>query len=86
MHVLVTGKIQGVGFRAFVKRCATKFGLKGFVRNLKDGRVEICLQGAPEKITDFFQMVLETFTQGSIAHLEKNLRPQTQAFSSFEIL
>jgi acylphosphatase len=41
VHIIVQGMVQGVGFRYFVWRQATKFSLSGFVRNLYDGDVEI---------------------------------------------
>jgi acylphosphatase len=37
---LICGKVQGVGFRKFIKNSADKFGLNGWTRNLLDGRVE----------------------------------------------
>lgn len=40
-HILVSGKVQGVGFRAFTQRQAKRIGAKGWVRNLNDGRVEV---------------------------------------------
>ena len=42
---LVSGRVQGVGFRYFVRRHAETAGLRGYVRNLRDGRVEFLLQG-----------------------------------------
>lgn len=45
-HVLVSGIVQGVGYRAFTKRSAERLGLSGWVRNLADGRVEVWLEGA----------------------------------------
>ncbi len=44
-HVTVRGLVQGVGFRMFVERSATRMGLKGWVRNRPDGSVEIDVQG-----------------------------------------
>jgi acylphosphatase len=46
----VAGRVQGVGFRHFVRRRAENAGLGGFVRNLPDGRVEFLLQGAPDAV------------------------------------
>ena len=43
---LVRGRVQGVGFRNFVKREAELAGLRGWVRNLDDGNVEVWAQGA----------------------------------------
>jgi acylphosphatase len=45
LHVLVDGRVQGVGFRWFVREEATRLGLAGWVRNLPDGSVEVCAAG-----------------------------------------
>ncbi len=44
-HVFVVGRVQGVGFRAFAARSATRLHLVGGVRNLDDGRVELEVEG-----------------------------------------
>ena len=61
-HILVEGRVQGVGYRAFVHRIAISEGLSGWVQNLLDGRVEIEVQGPREKI----EFVLATFKKGPI--------------------
>jgi len=48
--VTVTGKVQGVGYRAFTVRAATQHGLVGGVRNLDDGRVELEVEGPKTSI------------------------------------
>ena len=45
LKAMVSGRVQGVGFRYFVKRHADKLGLNGYARNLIDGRVEVLMQG-----------------------------------------
>lgn len=50
-RAVVTGRVQGVGFRASTQREASRIGgLSGHVRNLPNGDVEIIVQGAPEKV------------------------------------
>ena len=51
-HVWVTGRVQGVFFRAHTRDEARKLGLRGWVRNLPDGRVEAVFQGDPTAIED----------------------------------
>jgi len=49
-HLFISGKVQGVYFRANTQSEALKLGLKGFVRNLPDGRVEALFEGEEEAI------------------------------------
>ncbi len=52
-HLVVSGRVQGVGFRYFVVREAEALGLSGWVRNLPDGRVEVVVDG-DEPLLDTF--------------------------------
>lgn len=47
---VVSGRVQGVGFRYYVVREAQQLGLSGYVRNLRDGRVEVVAAGSEEKL------------------------------------
>lgn len=49
-HLYISGFVQGVGFRAYVRSKAKKIGVNGWVRNLQDNRVEAVFQGKKEKI------------------------------------
>ncbi len=49
-HVIVRGRVQGVGYRAFVEREALKRGVEGWVRNRRDGSVEAVFAGTQDKV------------------------------------
>ena len=51
-HFTVSGRVQGVGFRWFVVREASSRNLKGWTRNLPDGRVEVLAQGEPDAVRE----------------------------------
>ena len=54
-HVIVRGRVQGVGFRAFVEREALKRGLEGWVRNCRDGSVEAVFAGELGIVADMIE-------------------------------
>lgn len=85
-QVFISGFVQGVGFRQFVKKTALGVGLKGWVRNLKDGRVEILLQGEKEDI----EKALELFQKGPFLSEVKSVDviwvDNKEKFDAFEIL
>ncbi len=56
-RIIVKGDVQGVGYRASVKYIARKMGIKGFVRNLDDGTVEICCKSSRKDIERFIKAI-----------------------------
>jgi acylphosphatase len=50
---VISGRVQGVGFRYFVQSAASREGMAGWVRNLDDGRVETAAAGEPEAMERF---------------------------------
>jgi acylphosphatase len=55
IHVLIAGRVQGVGFRWFARVSARRLGLNGWVRNRPDGTVEIAAEGPQEKLDQFLR-------------------------------
>jgi acylphosphatase len=49
---LISGRVQGVGFRWFVEKNATSIGLRGWVRNEDDGRVHVYAVGSPDQLNE----------------------------------
>ncbi|HVO97197.1 MAG TPA: acylphosphatase [Bryobacteraceae bacterium] len=50
---LISGRVQGVGYRAFAERCAHEIGITGWARNMDDGRVEVHANGSRARLDDF---------------------------------
>ena len=50
---LISGVVQGVGYRFFAERVAGQHGVRGYVKNLRDGRVEVYAIGAPDQLARF---------------------------------
>ncbi|MGM0629165.1 MAG: acylphosphatase [Patescibacteria group bacterium] len=59
INALVSGKVQGVFFRAYTQKKAQEKGISGWVRNLKDGRVEVVAEGAERSIERFIEFLWE---------------------------
>ena len=59
LHVLVRGRVQGVGFRWFVREVGRDLGLAGWVRNRADGTVEVAAEGEPQMLERLRDMLRE---------------------------
>jgi len=53
VHLLIQGRVQGVFFRKFPHLKALELNIRGWVRNLPDGRVEVVAEGDPERLQRF---------------------------------
>jgi acylphosphatase len=85
IHWLVAGRVQSVGFRWFVRRAATRLGLRGDVRNLPDGRVEIRARGDAVKLETLLEEVRRG-PRGSRVDVIEELAPvEGLSFEEFEI-
>ena len=83
-RVLFTGRVQGVGFRATTQAIARAFEVRGYVRNLPDGSVELVAEGEPAEL-DLFLQRLESDMGRNIRDSFASEEPATGAFSRFEI-
>lgn len=84
IHLFISGFVQGVGYREFVKREAEKLGIVGWVRNLLDSRVEVVAQG-PEGILKKFVNICEKGPfLADVQNVAIEWQESKQAFDSFE--
>ncbi|HMF55485.1 MAG TPA: acylphosphatase [Pyrinomonadaceae bacterium] len=82
---LISGGVQGVGFRFFAQRAAARHQVTGYVRNLPDGRVEALAEGDAASIEAFKQDLAAGPSYAHVQHLEElNLEP-TGSYVSFRI-
>jgi acylphosphatase len=70
-HIVFSGRVQGVGFRFTALNIANRYELKGFVKNIPDGDVEMFVQGTAESIDDCIRDLQDSFT-GTISHIDIN--------------
>ena len=86
VQFLVRGRVQGVGFRWFAMREATRLKLMGYVRNLPDGSVEVCAQGTPAALDALAAALANGPPAGRVAGVEKQELPhEIDLGNSFEI-
>ncbi len=86
LHILVKGKVQGVGFRGTAKHYAEKLCLKGTVKNLSDGGVEIYIQGLRENLNGFIENLKEDEGIAEIEHIFTEEYPINKIYDQFDIL
>ena len=85
VRLYITGLVQGVFFRQFVKENAEKYNIKGFIRNLEDGRIEIFLEGAIEDVDKMIEICKKGNKHSQINKVEIK-EEKLQDFKEFKVL
>jgi acylphosphatase len=82
---LISGDVQGVGYRFFAQRAAARHQVVGYVKNLSDGRVEALVEGSPVQVEAFKHDLATGPRFGRVEDIEElNLDP-TGTYSAFRI-
>jgi acylphosphatase len=84
-HIYVSGKVQGVGYRDFAQRRASDLQLKGYARNLADGRVEIEVEGERAKIEELVQFLRQGPPRSKVTAVDVSWGPPSSRFHAFSI-
>jgi len=84
-QIVVRGRVQGVGYRAFALRAGTRHGLFGGVRNLDDGRVELDVEGARTAIEALVGELKLGPPGAHVTGVEVEWKPATGRFAGFTI-
>lgn len=86
VHLTITGRVQGVGFRWGTLRLAQQLGITGFVRNQPDGSVYVEAQGPDETVTTFIRQLAAGHTPyASIDQLKQHTGTRTDYGNRFTV-
>lgn len=84
-HIFISGFVQGVGFRQFIKINADKRELTGWVRNLRDGRVEAVFDGPKEKVEEMISLCKKGLFLAEVENIEIVWEETKEELEGFEI-
>ena len=79
----VSGLVQGVGFRFFTQRAAAGHQVVGMVRNLKDGRVEVIVEGSEQAVKNFYTDLLGGPSYSRVEDIEEIVMEPRGEFKAF---
>lgn len=85
IRVFISGRVQGVFFRAETKKMADSVGIKGWVRNMPDGRVEAVFQGNDEQLSRMTEWCKKGPRLSRVTGIEVSDEMVPEEFTSFEI-
>src|SRR5437899_10867315 len=85
-EVIVSGDVQGVGYRAFTQRVAKELGLSGWVRNLYDGRVQVEVEGPRAKVEELLARLRRGPSLAAVSDVSVTLKTPTRSIQRFTIL
>lgn len=83
LHIFVTGRVQGVFYRASAQREAQRLGITGHARNLPDGRVEIVAQGHPAALQTFIAWCRQGPPHAEVSNVSTKPYAIVETFSHF---
>jgi len=85
-EVIVSGDVQGVGYRAFTQLVAKELGLSGWVRNLYDGRVQVEVEGPRAKVEELLARLRRGPSLAAVSDVSVTLKTPTGSVQGFTIL
>jgi acylphosphatase len=85
LEAVVAGRVQGVGFRYFVRQTAGRLGLAGWVRNEPDGSVRVVAEGPPAALAALELALHEGPAGAAVRDVRASRGPATGAFDGFDV-
>ena len=84
-HAYISGRVQGVSFRYYTYHEALKRGLRGWVRNLNDGRVEAVFEGEKDAIENVLEWSQDGPPAASVSDVEVEWQDASNSFAGFNV-
>lgn len=81
----IHGKVQGVGYRFFATRVARRLGLKGWIKNNRDGTVEAAVEGDSKVIDQWIKELKEGPRYAEVTSIDQDRREATGQFGEFDV-
>jgi acylphosphatase len=85
LHVVVRGRVQGVGFRAFVVENGLALGVTGWARNRWDGSVEVVAEGTRNNLNALLAALRRGPRMSNVTDVEQEWKPASGEFKSFGV-
>ena len=85
LHAIVSGSVQGVGFRYWTRTEAERLGLAGSAGNLADGTVEVIAEGKRDAVGSLLVWLQSPDAPGRVASVAADLQPATGDFTGFTV-
>ncbi|MBN2046856.1 MAG: acylphosphatase [Anaerolineaceae bacterium] len=85
LHAWVDGRVQGVGFRFFVQKCAIELEITGWVRNLYDGRVEVVAEGTHLNLLKLLAQLHRGPGSAMVSDVDADWESASGEFTSFRV-
>ncbi len=84
-HLRIRGRVQGVGYRLYTLRQASRLGVTGWVRNREDGSVEAVVQGEPGRVETLMERLRKGPPASRVEEIEVDRLPDSGPLEGFEI-
>jgi acylphosphatase len=85
-HAVITGRVQGVGFRYFTKETAQQLGIRGWVRNTFSGEVEVTAEGVSDQIDTMVQLLQRGPQSAYVSDFKLTWQEPSGEFKKFSII
>ena len=84
-RLFISGEVQGVGFRFFAQRSAARYQVRGYIRNLADGRVEALVEGSENAVRSFTLDMAAGPIDSKVGQIEEIVLDPSGRYSTFRI-